>query len=185
LTAAAELFAQNGYDGVSLTDIGVAAGITGPAVYRYFPGKEDILVSIYQDLYRQSLEAVHAVTSSDDSPLEKLSTLIDMQIELATSQPERIRIVDSEARHLPSQTAKAFAQQRRKILDVWTNLVREVRPDLPSDQRDVTVHGILALINSISLRRSSERAQPAICNRLKSMAMASILQTTARTRRRG
>jgi AcrR family transcriptional regulator len=188
LTVAGGLFAENGYDGVSITDIGVAAGITGPAIYRYFPGKEDILVSIYQDLYRQSLEAVQAVTLSDGTPLAKLEMLVKMQIELATGQPERIRIVDSEARHLPPDTAKAFAQERRRILKVWTDLVREVRPDLEPDRRDVTVHGTLALINSISLRRSSARAQPELCDHLKAMAMAGILQPSNRVdgrRRRG
>ena len=38
LTAAASLFALNGFNRVSLEDLGTAAGVSGPAVYRHFPG---------------------------------------------------------------------------------------------------------------------------------------------------
>jgi len=34
------LFAARGYHGVSMDDIGAAAGVTGPALYHHFAGKE-------------------------------------------------------------------------------------------------------------------------------------------------
>lgn len=37
LSAAAGLFAENGFNRVSLEDLGAAAGVSGPAVYRHFP----------------------------------------------------------------------------------------------------------------------------------------------------
>lgn len=176
LKAAAELFAKHGYDGVSITDIGLAAGgITGPAIYRYFPGKEDMLVSIFQTLYQQSRDGVDAIAKGDADAPAKLEQLVDLQIELATGQPEKIRIVDSQARHLPPEIAKAFRDERRRILKTWTDLTRQVRPDLTADQCDVTVHAVLALVNSISLRRSSERAQPHLSAHLKAMAIACLM----------
>jgi AcrR family transcriptional regulator len=39
LGAASELFAARGFAAVGIDDIGVAARMTGPGVYRYFPGK--------------------------------------------------------------------------------------------------------------------------------------------------
>src|SRR4029453_12303198 len=43
LSAAAGLFAENGFTRVSLEDLGAAAGVSGPAVYRHFPGKQAVL----------------------------------------------------------------------------------------------------------------------------------------------
>ena len=45
--AAVELFAERGYDGVSIRDIGRAVGISEAAVYRHYSGKEEILESIF------------------------------------------------------------------------------------------------------------------------------------------
>ena len=43
LTAAAALFARRGFHGVTIDDIGAAAGLSGPGIYRHFPGKEAML----------------------------------------------------------------------------------------------------------------------------------------------
>jgi AcrR family transcriptional regulator len=45
--AAVDLFAEKGYDGVSIRDIGRAVGVTEGAVYKHFSGKEEILESIF------------------------------------------------------------------------------------------------------------------------------------------
>ncbi len=44
LEIAVGLFATRGYHGVSMDDIGAAAGVTGPALYHHFAGKEAMLV---------------------------------------------------------------------------------------------------------------------------------------------
>ena len=40
LSAAERLFAERGFLAVRLEDIGAAAGVSGPAIYRHFPNKE-------------------------------------------------------------------------------------------------------------------------------------------------
>lgn len=44
--AAALLFRRRGFDGVGIDDIGAEVGVSGPAVYRYFPSKQAILAEI-------------------------------------------------------------------------------------------------------------------------------------------
>lgn len=45
--AAIDLFAERGYDGVSIRDIARAVGLTEGAVYRHYASKEEILNSIF------------------------------------------------------------------------------------------------------------------------------------------
>src|SRR3954463_15923256 len=45
LEIAVGLFATRGYHGVSMDDIGAAAGVTGPALYHHFAGKEAMLAA--------------------------------------------------------------------------------------------------------------------------------------------
>jgi AcrR family transcriptional regulator len=59
--AAVDLFAEKGYDGVSIRDIGRAVGITEGAVYKHYSSKEEILESIFTyvegRIYPQAPEA--------------------------------------------------------------------------------------------------------------------------------
>src|SRR4051794_4126916 len=64
LDSALSLFAQNGYAGTSMDDIGRAAAISGPAIYRHFANKEEILV-----------EAFRTVGAAIMDPLESLDQL--------------------------------------------------------------------------------------------------------------
>ena len=54
LDIAAELFAQKGFHGVSIAELGAACGFSGPALYRHFRSKDavlaEMLVSISDEL---------------------------------------------------------------------------------------------------------------------------------------
>ncbi|WP_349827405.1 TetR/AcrR family transcriptional regulator [Brevibacterium litoralis] len=43
IEVAAGLFADRGFDGVSMNDVGAAAGISGAAIYKHFSGKQQLL----------------------------------------------------------------------------------------------------------------------------------------------
>lgn len=46
--AASELFAENGYENVSMREIAAKAGIRASSIYNHFRGKEDILDCVYE-----------------------------------------------------------------------------------------------------------------------------------------
>ncbi|HEU4568500.1 MAG TPA: helix-turn-helix domain-containing protein, partial [Marmoricola sp.] len=54
LDTAATMFAERGFHGVSVADLGAACGISGPALYKHVPSKEallaEMLVSISERL---------------------------------------------------------------------------------------------------------------------------------------
>lgn len=172
LKVAATLFADRGFDSVSINEIGEAAGITGPAIYRYFPGKEALLVSVYQHLYRRTAEGVDRVLLGGAGPREALEQLVDLQLDLAFEEPEKIRIVASEERHLPLKEAEELRVESRRLLRVWTDLVRQARPELGKDECDMTVHAVLALINSITLKRGDDAVPAPARAYLRAMATA-------------
>ena len=68
LAIAAELFAQKGFHGVSIAELGAACGFSGPALYRHFRSKDavlaEMLVSISDELLRDvGRERVRAADS--------------------------------------------------------------------------------------------------------------------------
>ncbi|MFJ9890110.1 TetR/AcrR family transcriptional regulator [Streptomyces sp. NPDC091287] len=51
LDGAARCFARNGFHGTSMQDVLKEVGLSAGAVYRYFPGKEDIIAAITQETF--------------------------------------------------------------------------------------------------------------------------------------
>ena len=174
LKVAAKLFAENGFDSVSINDIGIAAGITGPAIYRYFASKETLLVSVYNHLYQRYSNGITSILAEEISAWKSLEMLVDLQTALAIEEPEKIRIVNSEQRHLPINEAANFRAENRRQLSVWTDLLGQARPDLTRSICEVTVHAVLALINSIALRRGELSDEASVRQHLRAMAMSTV-----------
>lgn len=174
LKVAAQLFAENGFDSVSINEIGIAAGITGPAIYRYFASKEALLVSVYQRLYERFSDGIGVILSEEAEPWESLERLIDLQVTQAMEEPEKIRIVDSEGRHLPLNEAAEFRVENRRLLSVWTDVLGRARPDLSRLQCEVTVHALLAMINSIANRRGQNWELEGVREHLRAMALSAV-----------
>lgn len=174
LEVAAQLFAENGFDRVSINEIGLAAGITGPAIYRYFASKEALLVSVYEKLYERFSEGIETILGEELGSWEALEKLIDLQVTLAVEEPEKIRIVNSEGGNLPVQEAAKFRAENRRQLSVWTDVLGRARRDLPRLQCEITVHALLAMINSISNRRAESWEPKAARDHLRAMALSAV-----------
>jgi AcrR family transcriptional regulator len=52
--AAVDLFAANGFDGVSIADIAGAAGVSQGALYRHYASKEELGWALLSDTRRRS-----------------------------------------------------------------------------------------------------------------------------------
>ena len=63
LDAAAELFAEHGFESVRLEDIGAACGISGPGIYRHFRGKAAVLTQILENASHGLLDGGRAAVA--------------------------------------------------------------------------------------------------------------------------
>ena len=63
IAAAERLVAERGFLAVRLEDIGAAAGVSGPAIYRHFPNKEALLVELLVGISTRLLAGATAVVA--------------------------------------------------------------------------------------------------------------------------
>src|SRR3954469_7345550 len=88
LEIAVGLFAARGYHGVSMDDIGAAAGVTGPALYHHFAGKEAMLVAALAPVSEALLEGSRArVAELADDPVRALESLVEFHVSFALANP--------------------------------------------------------------------------------------------------
>ena len=87
LAAAVKLFHERGYHATGMDDIGAEAGISGPAIYRHFKGKEEILEVLLLEAAQTGLEAAHEVVSAAPSPRQALERLARHYVDSHRRQP--------------------------------------------------------------------------------------------------
>ena len=103
LSTAADLFAERGFHGTSVADLGAACGMSGPALYKHFPSKDALLaamlVSISEELLAVGTERSAEATDATDA----LHALVDWHITFALANKSLIVVQDRDWAALPAE----------------------------------------------------------------------------------
>ena len=148
LAVAAQLFARRGFHGVSIADLGAAVGISGPALYRHFPGKEALLTELLVGISERLLAGGQAIAAAGRDPQQVLAELIRFQADFARRDPELIVVQDRDLASLPAAERHRVRQLQRTYVEIWVNTLRRCHPGLPADAARIAAHGAFGLLNS-------------------------------------
>jgi AcrR family transcriptional regulator len=149
LQAAERQFAERGYLAVRLEDIGAAADVSGPAIYRHFPNKEALLVELLVGISTRLLAGGRAVVAqAGEDAAAALSGLVDFHLDFAFGEPDLIRIQDRDLNQLPLNALRQVRRSQRQYVEVWVRVLREVHPGLVESDARLTAHATFGLINS-------------------------------------
>ncbi|MCQ9168372.1 TetR/AcrR family transcriptional regulator, partial [Corynebacterium amycolatum] len=86
--------------------------------------------------------------SNDWEPEETLRGLLAHHVHFAVTEPDRIRVQEREGGNLaPEQSAKVRSLQRLYMV-LWVDALRELQPELTSDEAQLKVQLTAGLINS-------------------------------------
>jgi AcrR family transcriptional regulator len=89
---ARELFAREGYESVSMRRIGAAVGCSPMAIYRHFPNKEELLLSICEETFNRMLRLIDATREKPGTPLQKLRRAIRTIVDFHLSHPNHYKV---------------------------------------------------------------------------------------------
>jgi AcrR family transcriptional regulator len=184
LSAAASLFAVNGFNRVSLEDLGSAAGVSGPAVYRHFPGKQAVLADLLVTVSQELLDGGREVVARNADPASALRRLVEFQVEFALAKPDVIRVQDRDFSNLSEQDQSAVRALQLGYVEVWVDALAKLLPDTDIAELRMRAHATFGLINSTPHSvRSHGRKMAARSARplLESMALAALLVDTPET----
>ncbi|OBH57465.1 TetR family transcriptional regulator [Mycobacterium mantenii] len=148
LSAAERLFAERGFLAVRLEDIGAAAGVSGPAIYRHFPNKESLLVELLVGISTRLLAGARQVQTDSPDAAAALDGLIDFHLDFVFNEPDLIRIQDRDLAYLPEAAEKQVRKSQRQYVEVWVGVLRELNPELAEADARLTAHAVFGLLNS-------------------------------------
>ena len=148
LDAAARLFAERGFDRVSMEDLGSAAGVSGPAVYRHFAGKQSVLAALLTDVSQELFDGGARVITEVEDAQATLRALITFQVAFALANADVIRVQDRDLERLGFPEQHRVRSVQRSYVDLWVGVLARVDPDADAASLHVKAHATFGLINS-------------------------------------
>lgn len=170
LGVAAELFARHGFHGVSIADLGAAVGISGPALYRHFPGKDALLAEMLVRISEHLLAGGQERAAAVDDPDALLAALVDFQADFALREPELIVVQDRDLANLPPTAQRRVRSLQRTYVEIWVDALCRRHPGLGAADARVAAHGVFGLLNSTPHAGRT----PAASARLRRMAISAL-----------
>ncbi|WP_053848865.1 TetR/AcrR family transcriptional regulator [Streptomyces sp. NRRL B-24085] len=150
LKEAARLFAERGFHGVGVDEIGAAVGISGPGLYRHFAGKDAMLAELLVGISGRLLTGGKRRVAESDGrdPGALLDSLIEGHIDFALDDRPLITLHDRELDRLRDSDRKLVRQLQRQYVELWVASLREVYPGLAEPAARSAVHSVFGLLNS-------------------------------------
>lgn len=145
LTIAADLFAERGYANVTVDDIGESAGISGPALYHHFSGKEALLGEMLVGISQYLLEGGRRVVAESSDPLPDL---IAFHAEFAVDDRSLITVHFRDLVHARAEDRSKVRHLQARYVALWADVLQQRSPALDRRRAQAAVHAALGLINS-------------------------------------
>jgi AcrR family transcriptional regulator len=172
LDAAARLFAERGFPRVSLDDLGAAAGVSGPAVYRHFASKQAVLGALLIDASDGLLAGGRDVVTSAPHAPAALTGLVAFHVDFALANADVIRVQDHDLDSLTDDDRHTVRSVQRDYVELWVDVLAAVRPTDSRPMLRTRAHATFGLINSTP--HSSQAGARATRGILESMALAAL-----------
>jgi AcrR family transcriptional regulator len=173
LGAAATLFARSGYNGVSIEDLGTAAGVSGPAVYRHFSGKQAVLAALLVGVSEELVSGGQSVVDEATDAASALGGLVRFHVEFALGNPDVIRVQDRDLDQLGDEDRHRVRALQRRYVELWVETLRRAHPAADAATLRIRAHATFGLINSTP--HSAASSPPALVRSvLEEMALTAL-----------
>lgn len=147
--AAAVLFAERGFDAVSVDDVGAAVGIAGPSIYNHFTSKQHLLFASMSPAYAMLQEALSDAIEVSSSPAEALRRITDSYVDLAFDHSDLITNLIAESRSLGEEYQHLSQRAQLGYIRQWVAVVQELRPEEDLTVSRIKVQAAQMMANSI------------------------------------
>jgi AcrR family transcriptional regulator len=130
LHRSAELFAQLGYYGTSISMIAEACGVSKALLYHYYSDKEAVLFDILYAHFGDLIAAVEEAERSERDPKERVYAIAAALLEAYRDAGAEHQVQISNLKLLPSDQQEQLKNMERTIVSVLSGAVAEALPSV-------------------------------------------------------
>lgn len=149
IAAAGRLFAERGYHGTSMRDLGRELGMLGSSLYAHVDSKQDLLVEVVEQGARLFQDSARRALAVEGSAADRLRALVSGHVDVVLANHDVVRTFLNEARMLDdghrSRVIAARDDYEQAFRDVVSNGVGEgsFRPDVDPKMSSIYILSIL------------------------------------------
>jgi AcrR family transcriptional regulator len=154
---AADLFGRDGYHRVGVQDIAAAAGLTGPAVYRHFRSKQEILAHVLLSGLDALAAAVDGALQRHTGapPADRLAALTAATARLSVERRQITALWRWQRRHLAPEDQAAVLRRTGEVMDTWVGELLLARPELDRADGELLCWAGLSVFGSVAVHHAS------------------------------
>ena len=153
VATARRLFAEQGFHGTSMRDLGKELGLLGSSLYSHVGSKDELLVDVVREAAVQFQGLADEVAALDAPAEQRMARLIEGHLEILVKDPHQARTFLDETRFLP----EADRAEAVSMMDRYQAVFRDVIADGQRQgryRRDLDLHLtanlVLSLLNGTS-----------------------------------
>jgi len=173
VTAAAGLFAERGFHGVTIEELGASVGTSGPALYKHFASKDAVLAEVLVGISQHLLDEGRRRVDGASTPTIALRELLTFHTHFALTSPDLIRVQDRDLANLSSGEARRVRRLQRAYVELWVEVLLQVESALSPEVARTRIHAVFGLLNSTP-HSAAKRDPREVAPDLQRMAYAAI-----------
>lgn len=147
LEHAAELFAQRGYGGASITMIAEACGVSKALLYHYYSDKEALLFDIIDEHLSHLVEVVEAAIVEDAEPRDKLNAITVALLEAYRNADAQHQVQINNLKLLPADRQQQLKNLERDLVRHFSRAIAQAVPDLHEDLLKPVTMSLFGMLN--------------------------------------
>ena len=179
VAAAGRLFAERGYHGTSMRDLGRELGLLGSSLYAHVESKQDLLVEVVEEGARLFQDSADRALAVGGTAPERLRGLVAGHIDVVLDNRDVVRTFLNEARMLDKEHRSRIVEARDHYEEAFRAVLREGREDgslgAGTDPKIASIF-ILSILNAIErwYHPRGELDRGALANELTRFATAAL-----------
>jgi AcrR family transcriptional regulator len=148
LRVAAEKFAEKGFHGTGVAELGDASGIKRGALYYHIGSKEDLLFHLSRRHVEEALVRGEAVVADAAGAVEKFRLLVREHLRTLAARRPEVTVVMREMHALTGDRAEQFKRLRARYEQLFATIMQEgVKEGVFRSADRIEVLGVLSMLN--------------------------------------
>jgi AcrR family transcriptional regulator len=146
LSVATDLFFAKGYGQVAVDEIGVGAGLSGPAIYRHFRGKGEILAALFD----RAIDGVLSATGRESAdPVADLEHRVRAHARYVLAHRKLASVWIREGRALSEEHRSRLRRREANYVNQWIEAIGRCHPAMSQKDAEVAALTALGTLNSV------------------------------------
>lgn len=140
--AVLELVAENGVEGVSISEAARRAGVSSGAPYRHFKDREDLLVSVAKDAQKRVWQQLKESMTRQTSPEKQIVAVVHGYFDFIRDEPAAAELLLNSGLTIAH---RELDEVSRSAYEYMMEIATEISPRATQQQRNEFVFGVVAI----------------------------------------